>query len=428
MVETTNGRPLSLTTTSWMSSNFIASTPQALSVSAATITLTQNILGAGVLALPFACKSAGLLGSLTLLLLIFVLSVLSMATLVLLANQLGDFSYKGLAQRTLGERWSEVAEVWVLCYSLGICISYVVLLGDFLNAFATNFKMDWADQRLCMVVAVVFVCWPLSCARSLGALKYTSSIGVLAIMLGAVAAVKRYADDTYDGPYKNNPEILNGTTFGECFPILVGAFGAHYNIPSLYREVAPDAGAGDVAADKKGFRRMFVVITNSLFLSGILYGIVGISVYLTFGSLTEGDFTQNFHTSDGWMIATRLGMTFAISVTFPLSMVAARSSVLKLLDWPLTLRTQIVLATVLSGFCLLVAVLLKDISLILAYNGSVFGTPVCYIVPMVMYLFMPLSGQTSKGKAFSITCVIIGSLFGILGIVVVTMEKVFKAF
>jgi len=35
---------------------------------------------------------------------------------------------------TMGAKWASVVETWVLCYNLGILISYVILLGDFLGS------------------------------------------------------------------------------------------------------------------------------------------------------------------------------------------------------------------------------------------------------------------------------------------------------
>ena len=81
-------------------------------------------------------------------------------------------------------------------------------------------------------------------------------------------------------------------TFGDCFPILVGAFGAHFNIPALFREVSTGAGSPgwkNTVAGRAAYRRMMRVIVGALTLSSIAYGLAGLVVYATFGPDTKSD-------------------------------------------------------------------------------------------------------------------------------------------
>eukprot|EP00931_Biecheleriopsis_adriatica_P050878 TRINITY_DN29489_c0_g1_i2.p1 TRINITY_DN29489_c0_g1~~TRINITY_DN29489_c0_g1_i2.p1 ORF type:complete len:434 (+),score=64.92 TRINITY_DN29489_c0_g1_i2:41-1303(+) len=371
---------------------------EALPLSTAVTTLTQNILGAGVLALPFALRSAGIAGGLSLLCLVYVLSVLSMAVLVLLGNALGSFSYFDAAASTLGRRLATAVEIWVLCYNIGICISYPILLGDMIFDLAEHFGAgDWNSRKGCMTAAIALVCWPLSCAPSLGGLRYMSTVGVGSILLCAVAVGKRYFDNSYfiDG---NAPELaaFELSTFGSCFPILVGAFGAHYNIPALYREVAPGAGSKDWGKTDEGqaaFQRMLKVIAYAVTISSFIYGWIGLAVYATFGSETKSDFTKNFRPDDTWLVVVRFTMACAICASFPLTMVSARTAAFNLLLKPrgyaMTPTMRICLATSLTLFCLGVAAAAGSLGTVLTYNGSVFGTPVCFIAPAAMYLMLP---------------------------------------
>merc|ERR1712216_460749 len=200
---------------------------------------------------------------------------------------------------------------------------------------------------------------------------------------------KRYCDGSYDNDETNHAVMFNVRTFGKCFPILVTAFGAHFNIPNLYREVAPMAGQGDVDEDRRGFKRMFIVIVNSLTISSIAFGSVGLLGYLTFGSRIQADFSRNFRTDDGLIIGVRFAMAVALITTFPLNMVASRGAVLKLLGWEPTRRVQIPVATVLTALCLLLALICRNVTTALAYNGAVFGTPVCFVLPVLMYMNLP---------------------------------------
>jgi len=259
-----------------------------------------------------------------------------------------------------------------------------------------------------------------------------STAGLAGICFVVVAVVKRYADGTYDGPDRNGFVAFDLRNFGDCFPILVGAFGAHYNIPALYREVAGGAGSpewNNTLAGRIALRRMIRVIVGAITLSSIVYGVVGAFVYATFGPGTNSDFTENFHKSDTWLVVVRLTMTLAICASFPLSMVSARNAVFNIFllpnGWEMTGRVRVGLSTALTAFCLGTALVSGgNISAVLAFNGSVFGTPVCYIAPAIMYMRTPKRSQHRAWAAFAVVCAVAGIAFGVLGLAVVTLSTV----
>ncbi|CAJ1384642.1 unnamed protein product [Effrenium voratum] len=396
-----------------------------LSETAAVTTLTQNVLGSGVLALPYAISSAGVVGGLGMLLFVYLLSVFTMAILVALSNTLGTFSYHGAASRTAGPRTAMWAEIWVLCCNLGLCISYVILLGDFAFALAEQFGFHHASKSGCMATLVVCICWPLSCAPSLGFLRWMSLVGLASILFAAVAAGLRFFDGSYfdaAGPPKLS--AFESASFGNCFPILVGAFGAHTNIPLLYKELAPGAATPNWGRTQEGqadFWKMMRVICYSLSISSVIYGWVGIVVYATFGPKTKSDFSENFRADDQLLVVLRLTMTCAICSSFALMMMSARAAAFNLFLLPLGCAvkpvSRVMVATSLSAICLGVATVAKEIGTVLAYNGSVFATPVCFVAPPLMYLCLP---RQSRQACWSILCILsafAGTAFGLYGVV-----------
>lgn len=308
-----------------------------------------------------------------------------------------------------------------MCYGLGICVGYSIFLGDFWSSLAERAGAGaWATKHVCMTAAVLGICYPLSCAPSLGGLRGMSLVGTLSVFFALVAVTKRYVDGSYDDtPGHNDFELLNRADFGKCFPILVGALGAHYNVPTLFKEVAPEGG-------QAGVRRMTGVIAASVTVSTLIFGFTGFFVYATFGPDTVSDFVQNYDSKDTWLVAVRLVMTFAVSSTFPLTMVSSRNAIFSLAlqpaGWTMTRGVRLASTTGLTAFCLGTALLARNIGVVLDYNGAVFGTPVCYIAPPAMYLCLPRSAQTAKFRALSIVCAALGVVFGIMGVVVVSME------
>ena len=63
---------------------------------------------------------------------------------------------------------------------------------------------------------------------------------------------------------------------------------------------------------------------------------------------------------------------------------------------------RVFVATALTFSCLAVATVAKAIGTVLAYNGSIFATPICFIMPCVMYLCL---SRQRRSKASSLLCV-----------------------
>eukprot|EP00933_Yihiella_yeosuensis_P079583 TRINITY_DN9260_c4_g1_i2.p1 TRINITY_DN9260_c4_g1~~TRINITY_DN9260_c4_g1_i2.p1 ORF type:complete len:382 (-),score=31.85 TRINITY_DN9260_c4_g1_i2:178-1323(-) len=379
-------------------------------------------------------KSAGLAGGLLLLGLVYTLSLLSMGLLVLLSSQQGIFTYKAFAEKFIGSAWSTVVELWVFFYNIGICISYPILLGDFLYALAVQCGYgSFTSKKELMCIVVGCVCWPLSCAPSLGGLRHMSTVGCICIFFCAVAVTKRFVDGSYKVPGDPEADMVafNFSTFGNCFPILVGAFGAHYNIPALYHEVAPGAGPRDyhkTAAGKVAMRKMKRVLFYAVTISGVVYAWVGLAVYATFGNHTLSDFSQNFRHNDIWFVCVRATTSCAICASFPLVMVSARSAAFSILlqprGWEMTRQLRLFLSTALTALVLGIAVAADNVGVVLAYNGSVFGTPVCFIAPAVMYLWgVPRERRRVTWTSAALFCAVAGVVFALLGVVSVSTTK-----
>merc|ERR1719384_2370911 len=165
---------------------------------------------------------------------------------------------------------------------------------------------------------------------------------------------------------------------------------------------------------------MFKVILGALSLSSVVYGGVGLVVYATFGNTTHSDFSENFHPDDSLLVIVRATMTLAICASFPLTMISARMAFFNVFLRPrgleFTTSVRVATATGLTAGCLSLATVSGDIGIVLAYNGSIFGTPVCYVIPAVMYAFLPSGDQSPTWRRLCLLSSAAGLAFGVLGV------------
>uniref|UniRef100_A0A7S2LUV6 Amino acid transporter transmembrane domain-containing protein n=1 Tax=Zooxanthella nutricula TaxID=1333877 RepID=A0A7S2LUV6_9DINO len=403
-----------------------------LSQVSAVVLLCQTIMGAGVVAIPGAMNSAGLAGGLGVLFLCYLISMLGFVLLVLLANHTGECSYAGFARKLLGGKWDVYLDVIVLMYTLGVCIGYVVLFGNFLSYLVFAFSsIEQIHQsivhKVCMTVATLLIGMPLSCLQTLGALKVVSLLGLVGVVFSLVAVMKRYADgDLME--HGRTMELFKGSTFAESFPILALACGGHFNCPALYKEVAPAVGEPDWGATPEGhraFRRMANVIFSASTIALMTYATIGLFAYATWHDRTQGDFTRNCDASDTWMTGVRIMMSVVVLVAYPLVMSAARRTIFQLVLSPMGVEmSQVVCVCIgvsLSVLCLGVALALPEgtaFETSMVYNGAINCTQICYIFPAVFYLRLPRAKTSPLVRVACWLLIALGIFFGIASIVV----------
>eukprot|EP01062_Namystynia_karyoxenos_P078092 TRINITY_DN7993_c0_g1_i1.p1 TRINITY_DN7993_c0_g1~~TRINITY_DN7993_c0_g1_i1.p1 ORF type:complete len:452 (+),score=140.47 TRINITY_DN7993_c0_g1_i1:83-1438(+) len=393
-----------------------------LTLFSATVGVAQNILGCGVLALPYAMRSGGYIGAPVLLAVVLGLSLFTMFVLPALSDELGVFSFKEIALRVGNQRLGIAVETLILCYNLGLNVGYCVFVGDFVRDLIGDHIGGWEiSRRMGTVIVTVAFFFPLACARNLSFLAPFTVVGVAGIIFATAAVIVRYSDGRYED--ESNPgwpvhlSAFDSGNIAKTFPILVVSYGIHFNCLRFYYELRERSQA-----------RMRKVICGAIGLSTLVYATVGMIVYATFGRCTESDFTGNFDSADVWIGVVRVAMLIALINSYPLVALSARRAVDQLFmqprGWEMTPPRRVLVTTLITVVCLGIATLANDPGVVLDYNGSVFGTPVCYIIPPVFYLLLPRSSQSVRMRAGCVLAIVLGLGLAVLGIVEVTRERI----
>lgn len=175
-------------------------------LSAAT-NLGKCICGAGSFALPHVFLKEGVLGGT---LAMMVCGYLAMTTMQSINNsrfsavenndeydgRAPPTSYVELAEISLGGNASKVVFALTLAASLGVCSTYIVFVGQTLASLSTDALSDNVvhnvapniDERTWEIITAATV-FPLSLIRNYGVFKFTSALGVTAVLGGILVTL-----------------------------------------------------------------------------------------------------------------------------------------------------------------------------------------------------------------------------------------------
>ena len=151
------------------------------------------------------------------------------------------------------------------------------------------------------------------------------------------------------------------------------AYIAHYNAPTFYR-----------ALDQPSTERFGQVCAMAFGILSLLYLVIMLMGYFTFGDVTVGNILRNYAESDPLAILGRVATFASILFGFPLAMLGLKDSLISLLHLPrrliqpMTLGLLVVIATI--------AILVSDIGLIVGVSGALLGASIVYVFPSLIYI------------------------------------------
>ena len=208
-----------------LSGTQLPSTPTApaSSLLSGTLNLLNTIVGGGILSLPFAFKSCGLL---TGVLYQCVFGAMSWYGCYLLLDSVQHAktatSFEGLAQVAFGRAGFLAYNVAALVNCYGACVSYVIVVGDVLAPLCEELGLPLRRPLLlCLVVGGLI--FPLSTLRDISSLRHASglavaiySLFVLCLLALPLLAPHSATDGGGDGSADGGDGRADGSADGGC--------------------------------------------------------------------------------------------------------------------------------------------------------------------------------------------------------------------
>lgn len=315
---------------------------------------------------------------------------------------------------------------------MAVSVIYSGVIGDVFTPLLdmAGFPAAWNDRQTNILAITGAFLLPMSLIRNLSALAFTSILGFCAISYTVLFIIYRALDGSYklgsgkfvtDGVLRVLPAFEKTSLWNINFSSLVLAsnlglaYVAHYNSPSMYRELK------DTSAS-----RYATMVTIGYTLLIILYVVTMVAGYSTFGDNTYGNILLNYHPKDVLSILGQLATGFSILFGFPLVAAGARESIIgaaKSLGFPQLgdPKNHAKLVVAMLTLVTAISINVKDISLVMGLTGAALGSFNCYVCPAMVYVKAVEihNGKNSpeyKAAALSKVLIPFGFFIGGLGI------------
>lgn len=376
---------------------------------AGVFNLSTTIVGAGVMALPHAFRTLGIVGGAVGLLVVHALTRYTVALLLRGSTTCREATYAGLLHHYFGPEGRRGLDVCITLNNFGILVVYLILIGDVLCGSASARGVlsawtgaaegsAWVGRPLVVALVTGVVLLPLCSLRQMASLRFSSAFGLsmsgLFICATGYLTVKAALDGKLDLPPKLLPSPgTPPTQILSTLSVIITAYVCHYNIHPILVDLATPTASN-----------MGGVASVALGLCSCIYFGVASAGSLLFGDDTKEDVLLNFDASEPLGGALKLGYAFALMMTFPLIFFSFRESVAGLLGLAAaesgasvtaSLSTRAFMGTTVVGLtCMyLLGTHVPNIDVVFAFSGSTVTVMVGFLLPGGLALRMGRVGE-----------------------------------
>ncbi|KAJ9461504.1 Vacuolar amino acid transporter 7 [Diplonema papillatum] len=383
------------------------------------INILKNIVGSGMLAIPYAFSLAGYGTGLAMFVLIQVAAVTNLYFIMkscdmVRAVGVDPTSYLSMANTAWGTRAGQLVEVVVTCYTWSTLIAYGVLFVQFFQDPIDGLGAPgWVSGKVFILCVSFVVLLPLCCMEHIEMLKLTSVAGNAVLAYTVCLVIAHYFEHGHQESAGPAVPFSAGLGLLQALPTLVFAYNFHYNMPVYYRDLR-----------ERSIRKMVFIILAVYATVTVMYVAIALAGYFAFADETKSNIVNNLpHGASVTVCKILLGIM--ILFTFPVIQYATRGSISRLMARGPSavgtgLRQRVSVGVVTIALALFVSAVTPNIGVVLAVNGAVFGVTQQYLVPSLA--FWKLSAGTSLDippwqRSLALVVFCLGLCVGVLGLV-----------
>ncbi|KAJ3431435.1 transmembrane amino acid transporter protein [Anaeramoeba flamelloides] len=345
--------------------------------------ITNTVLGAGILSLPYVLQNMGWALGFILMGFIALISIVTLKMLGIACKTFQVPSYPKLMRVVGGKKLEFATKLLLLLTVLSAVASYIILIGDCFPkviqyAAGKNEGYFWTGRNFITVVVILCVAFPVSMLPKMDYLRYTSYFSIFSSCYVVFLTVFKYA-------YSSSPRTSDSThAFAsnwkdilKTLPNIIFAYGAQIVLPSVTWELKNPT--------KK---RVLGVGISCVSISSALYACSSLFGYLKFGAGTKGDILNNYPVDDTATIVGRMMIGFVGLFSYPVVFFVGRESFKELFftgksfNW----LSHTLITFIGCVFCTIIALTIPQIQLVTAFCGGAFCSIINFAFPALAYL------------------------------------------
>ncbi|KAK4055630.1 hypothetical protein OIV83_000176 [Microbotryomycetes sp. JL201] len=348
--------------------------------------MSNSILGAGIVGLPYALREAGFVVGLVLLVILGLVTDWTIRLIVLNAKMSGRKTYIDIMDTCFGPRGRAAVSFFQFAFAFGGMCAFCVILGDtiprvlaaVLPSDKGSFLRFITSRQFVVTFLTLSVSYPLSLYRDIEKLSKASALALISMVFIVVSVGIRGpgVNDSLKGdPSERWTFIRSG--FFEAIGVMSFAFVCHHNSLLIYGSLRVPT-----------IDRFAQVTHVSTGLSVIACLCMSTSGYLVFTNRTPGNILNAFAEDDGLINIARAFFGANMFATLPLEAFVCRE-VLENYFWPegdFNHRRHVVITTSLVLGAMTVSLITCDLGVILELAGGFSATALAYLFPAACYL------------------------------------------
>ncbi|KAJ2584851.1 hypothetical protein GGH95_000011 [Coemansia sp. RSA 1836] len=388
--------------------------------------LTNAIVGAGVIGLPYAMRQAGFAVGLAMVIVLALLVDWTLRVLAVNSKLSGRQTYQDMVEYCFG-RWGLLASSFFQgAMAGGGMASFIVIVGDTLphvlgalmpSVGQSSFGHVVFSRRFVIAFFVVFMAYPLSLYRDVGKLGKTSAFAVVAMctIIAAVVVEGPRIDPSLRAAPEEPLELANTGVF-QAVGVITFAFVCHHNSFMIYGSLR-----------KPTLNRYFEVIHLSTAIATVASVIIAVFGYVYFGEKTQGNILNNFPQDNLLINIARFLFALNMITTFPMETLVAREVIDSLVfrGQAFSMKRHVWTTTALCAAGLAVGETVCNLGVLLELTGGMSASFLAFILPSAC--FIKLSSSSTPLYSRKLVGHWLCMLFGVTVMVLSTVLSIRNA-
>eukprot|EP00484_Ammonia_sp_Unknown_P027260 CAMPEP_0197024838 /NCGR_PEP_ID=MMETSP1384-20130603/5316_1 /TAXON_ID=29189 /ORGANISM="Ammonia sp." /LENGTH=468 /DNA_ID=CAMNT_0042453293 /DNA_START=85 /DNA_END=1491 /DNA_ORIENTATION=+ len=273
--------------------------------------MLNQIIGTGIVGIPFIYKSTGIIGSIIIMLLFGAISVYTFNLLIHCGKKLDVYNYEELLEKSFGFKGYLISSFCIAILNIGGMLTNLIIIGDATIKVTSIWGYHSTfDRQMILLVCSICIVLPLCLFRDLASLEKAGFVKIIAILVIIVVIFLEFFNSlTSEHAIDFAQDITFSTTFSSipsAIGVLAFSFVCHDSSFLLFNTLSNPTTARFF---KLSFSGTFIAIFFTLCLS--------IPAYLTFGNSVDANILNNYNIFNPLIVSIRIIFVFTMTLTFP---------------------------------------------------------------------------------------------------------------